>query len=152
MQFQYVYKIIYIYVYAYVQIVFMSAMAGIVATQLDHHSDAPYCYLNVKGQVCVFTYVTTGAAILFALGISIPIVWVSRSRRWAEAPIIGIYFSIALFSLFWQMVMCITIQIRGKQATDAGLPGKSARQAALAFAWLSFTSVLLNCTAILTDL
>ena len=127
-------------------------MAGIVATQLDYQSQAPFCYLNVKGQVCVFTYVTTGFCILFALSIIAPIVWISRSRRWAEAPVIGIYFSISLFSLFWQMVMCITIQIRGKQASDAGLPGASARNAVLAFAWLGFTSILLNCVCILTDM
>ena len=48
--------------------------------------------------------------------------------------------------------MCITIQIRGKQATDAGLPQTSARNAALAFAWISFTCVALTCFVLMADL
>ena len=133
------------------QIIFAAAMAGIVSTQLDYQPESPHCLLNVSGQVCIFTYVTAGEIMLYALSLIIPLVWMQLKRR-APAPIIGVYFSISLFSFFWQLVMCITITIRGGQASDAGLPGGSARTSALAFSWLGTALTTVTGSIILLDL
>ncbi|KAG7675264.1 hypothetical protein Ndes2526B_g08131 [Nannochloris sp. 'desiccata'] len=106
-------------------IIFAAAMAGIVSTQLDYQTESPYCYLNVNGQVCIFTYVTAGEIILYALSLIIPLVW---------------------------LVMCITITIRGGQASDAGVPAEAARTTALAFAWLGTALTVLTATVLLLDL
>jgi hypothetical protein len=126
-------------------------MAGIVSSQLDYQSSAPYCYLNASGQVCIFTYVTAGEIMLMALSLIIPLVWVGLKRR-GPAPILGVYFSITLFSFFWQLVMSITITIRGGQADDAGLPASGSRTSALAFAWLGVALTILTAAVILLDL
>lgn len=126
-------------------------MAGIVSTQLDYQTESPYCYLNVNGQVCIFTYVTAGEIILYALSLIIPLVWVGFKRR-GPAPISGVYLSLSLFSFFWQLVMCITITIRGGQASDAGVPAEAARTTALAFAWLGTALTVLTATVLLLDL
>jgi hypothetical protein len=132
------------------QIIFAAAMAGIVATQLDYQPESPYCYLNVKGQVCIFTYVTAGEIMLYALCLITPLVWVGLKRR--NPVLIGIYLSMSLFSFFWQLVMCITIQIRGNQASDSGVPAQGARNSALAFAWLGTALTVLTAAVILLDL
>ncbi|KAL4523334.1 hypothetical protein Ndes2437B_g00455 [Nannochloris sp. 'desiccata'] len=51
-----------------------------------------------------------------------------------------------------QLVMCITITIRGGQASDAGVPAEAARTTALAFAWLGTALTVLTATVLLLDL
>ena len=91
---------------------------------------------------------------LFALSLIIPLAIVGFKRRGTgnSAPIIGVYFAMSLFSFFWQLVMCITITIRGGQASDAGVPGQGARTSALAFAWLGTALTVVTAVVILLDL
>lgn len=126
-------------------------MAGIVSTQLDYQPSSPSCQLNSSGQVCIFTYITAGEIIMYCICLIIPLVWIEYRRR-TPAPILGIYFSMSFFSWFWQLVMCITIQIRGDQASDAGVPNEGARTSALAFAWLGLTLTTLTTAVILLEL
>jgi hypothetical protein len=133
------------------QIVFAAALAGIVSSQLDYQPSSPSCQLNSSGQVCIFTYITAGEIMLYAMCLIIPLVWVGYKRR-SPAPVIGVYFSMSFFSWFWQLVMCITIQIRGGQASDAGVPNDGARTSALAFAWLGCALTTLTTIVILLEL
>ena len=136
-----------------IQIIFASALAGLVSTKLDYQSTSPYCYLNTSGQVCIFTYISAAEIIFFALALLIPLVWVSQRNKWqSPAPILGLYLSLALFTVFWSFVMALTITARGGQATDAGLPQQSARTAAIGLAWTSTAVTALICVAVFTDL
>lgn len=130
------------------QIIFAAVSSGVVATSLDYQPTAPYCYLNVSGQVCVFTYVTTGAAIFLSLCVVIPVLILMRRK----VRLIGIYLSITLFSFFWQLVYALTVTIRGRQASSAGVPNESARQTAWACAWINVVLSLFGCVLILFDL
>jgi hypothetical protein len=131
-----------------VQIIFAVVASAVVATSLDYQSTAPYCYLNVSGQVCVFTYVTTGAAIFLSLCVVVPILILMPQK----GHLIGIYLSITLFSFFWQLVYALTVTIRGRQASSAGIPNESARQTAWACAWINVVLSLFGCMLILLDL
>jgi len=135
----------------FLQIIFSAAMAGTVSTKLDYQTESPYCYLNVEGQVCSFTYVTAGEIFLFALSLIVPLVWVGF-KLGGPAPIIGVYLSLCLFSFFWQLVMCITITIRGGQASDAGVPAEGARISALVCAWIGTGLTVVTATVLLLDL
>jgi glucose-6-phosphate-specific signal transduction histidine kinase len=66
--------------------------------------------------------------------------------------LIGIYLSITLFSFFWQLVYALTVTIRGRQASSAGIPNESARQTAWACAWINVVLSLFGCMLILLDL
>ena len=120
------------------QIIFASALAGVVATQLDQQQIQPGSpgpgvgLLNSKGYVCTFTYITAGEIIIISFLLLLPLAYFNRKGE----PLYAVYLSLALFSLFWQLVMAITIQIRGDQANSSGYPQQSARQAAWAFSWL----------------
>lgn len=70
----------------------------------------------------------------------------------AGAPLSGAYLSLLLFSFFWQLVMSVTITIRGRQATAASLPQQSSREAAWAFAWLGTVLCLLAAAVVTHDL
>jgi hypothetical protein len=134
------------------QIVFAAALAGVVATQLDYQTvkaGAPtQCLLNSKGQVCVFTYITAGAIMFFTLLTIIP-VFIFYRRGAALHPV---YLSLASFSFFWQLVMAITITIRGGQAQDSGLPQQGARDTAWAFAWLGVALTFISAIVITLDI
>lgn len=133
-------------------LVFASALAGVVRTQLDYQevkAGAPtVCLLNVKGQVCVFTYITAGAIFFFTLLQIIPVAYFYKKGD----SLYPVYLSLAIFSFFWQLVMSITITIRGRQAMSSGLPQQSSREAAWAFAWLGTVLSLFAAITVILDL
>jgi len=130
------------------QIIFGAALAGVVATQLDYQPKSPYCYLNVKGQVCVFTYITAGAIMLFTLLTILPVAYFYKQGR----SLYAVYLHLTLFSFFWQLVCALTITIRGNQAQDSGVPKESSRQSAYAFAWLGVSLTFISSFVILGDI
>ena len=90
-----------------------------------------------------FTYVTTMISLFIALGISGGFLLVDYTLL---KPLHDVVVGSSLFLAVWQFVMSLTIQLRGNQATDAGFPGTSARNAAYAMAWMSMScSLLMAC-------
>jgi dolichyl-phosphate-mannose--protein O-mannosyl transferase len=123
------------------QVACMSALSGLVAVYLVDNSYEPTtCLLNLDGDVCTFTYVTTMITLLIALGILFGFLLVDYTL---VKPLQDVVVGSSLFLAFWQFVMALTIQIRGDQATDAGYPRTSARQGAYAMAWISTSSSLI---------
>ena len=95
-----------------------------------------------------FTYVTTGAILLAALSLLIPIFWLRHKQL---NPLHSLYLGILMFIWFWQLVMAITITIRGNQASDADLPKQSQRTAAIAFCWLGTAMSSLSWCVVAAD-
>lgn len=123
------------------QIACMSALSGIVAVHLKDNSYNPTCLLNLDGDVCTFTYITTGVTVLIASMITVAFLAVDYTLI---KPLHDVVIGSSLFLAFWQFTMSLTIQIRGDQATGAGFPGTSARKAAYAMAWMSMAFSLIQ--------
>jgi hypothetical protein len=68
------------------------------------------------------------------------------------SPLFGVYLSLAVFSFFWQLVMTITIMIRGGQAENSGLPQQGARETAYAFAVLGTVLSFISAVIIILDI
>ncbi len=119
-----------------------------VAVYLKDSSYDPACLLNLDGDVCTFTYITTGVTLFIASGIAIAFLMVDYTLI---KPLHDVAVGSSLFLAFWQFVMALTIQIRGDQATGAGFPGTSARLAAYAMAWMcmSFSLIQAGVTCVL---
>ena len=98
--------------------------------------------------LCSFTYITAAFTMFFTLLQIIPVIYFYRKGD----SLYPVYLSIAIFSFFWQLVMSITITIRGRQAMSSGLPKQSSREAAWAFAWLGTVLSLFAAITILLDL
>lgn len=122
--------------------IFAVALMAVTAAKLNDQPGDPSCRLNASGQVCVFVYVSGGEILLTGLLIVCPILWLAwvhrRNPSRAEPRILGSAFPAAAFTWFWQLVLAVTIQIRGAQAADAGVPGQGARTAAWALCWCGF--------------
>lgn len=131
------------------QIAFACALSAVVATQLDNQPTSPYCFLNVSGQVCTFTYITTGAVLLITLSILIPVSIYSIRKKY---PLHDVYLPLQLFLLFWVMVMSITITGRGNWATGSGVPYTTSRNTVIAFGWILFAFNVILCGILAADL
>lgn len=57
----------------------------------------------------------------------------------------------AAFAAFWWMAAAIAFTKRGAQATDAGLPATSARNAVIALSWLEFAAFVVAAVAVALD-
>lgn len=112
----------------------MSALSGIVAVYLKDPTYSPTCLLNLDGDVCTFTYVTTMISLFILVGILFGFLLVDYTLI---KPLHDVVVGSSLFLAFWQFVMALTIQIRGNQATDAGFPGTNARRGAYGMAWMA---------------
>ncbi|KAI8107881.1 hypothetical protein M9435_002908 [Picochlorum sp. BPE23] len=128
---------------ALLNVICSSVLSGVVAVHLVDSGYSPSCLLNLDGDVCTFTYVTTMISLFIALGILGGFLLVDYTLI---KPLHDVVVGSSLFLAFWQFVMSLTIQLRGNQATDAGFPGTSARNAAYAMAWMSMScSLLMAC-------
>lgn len=123
-----------------IQVASISALSGIVAVYLKDPTYDPTCLLNLDGDVCTFTYVTTMITLFVVVGILFGFLLVDYTLI---KPLFDVVVGSSLFIAFWQFVMCLTIQIRGNQATDAGYPGTNARRGAYAMAWMAMSCSIL---------
>lgn len=85
---------------------------------------------------------------LFALLIIVPVLYLYRRG----APLYTVYFSLAAFSFFWQLVCALTITIRGDQAESAGLPKESSRRTAYAMSWIGVVLTLFQGIFVFLDM
>eukprot|EP00890_Picochlorum_soloecismus_P001578 jgi/Picsp_1/2420/NSC_05881-R1_hypothetical protein CHLNCDRAFT_56850 [Chlorella variabilis] len=125
--------------FSLLNIIFASAMVGVVATKLKVTVSDTDCLLNLDGDVCTFTYVTALITLLIACGIAGGFLLFDYTL---VRPLQDVVAGSSLFLAFWQFVMSLTITIRGGQASDAGYPNDGARKTAIAFGWICMSSSL----------
>lgn len=132
------------------QVVFAVVVPIVTSAQL---SSGGSCYLNQSGNVCSFAYVTSGFSLFFSILLALGTASTLRAVRKAPTTsfLPGEAGSVAAFAAFWWMAAAIAFTKRGAQATDAGLPATSARNAVIALSWLEFAAFVVAAVAVALD-